>query len=181
MITTFLFSLYICISALLLTTVNAKKPATTSQLIQKALEATFRSFEGDANGIALNNPISRDYSLLADQCYQLQGKADKYRIGCCTPNDARHLYNVLIEGKKLVVFVESSKNETEIKKHKLPPVQSVRNREKVNSLLEIEYREGKLDPLKDCTRYFNGTLHFPGRSTVHNVYHACMLLMNYVY
>lgn len=161
----------LCTIVLLLQVSFAKKSNSRLHLINKALERTFLAFEGSTEGIR-HQAVPQDVSSVLDVCHNLDGSKDKNRIACCTPNDVKHIYNVLVEDGKLVLFVRSKK-EAMSQNKVLPPVQSVRSREKVNSLLPIEYREGTFDPSKHCTRYFNGTLHFPGRSTVHNVYHAC--------
>ena len=150
---------------------EARKVSTNAILIQRALHATFAAFE-ESPWPKSHPDIPLGFSQIHDQCHHLDGTIDVGRIGCCTPSDVKHLYNVLIEDRKLVVFVPSLK-EKDTRPFKLPPVQSVRYQKKVNHHLQVEYREGPMDIDKHCTRYFNGTLHFPGRSTVHNVYHAC--------
>lgn len=140
-------------------------------LVNEALEDTFQTFEGTKVGL-YGAKVAYDYSVVRDLCHNLIGTADYDRVACCTPNDVRHLYNVLIDDNKLVMFVENPKDYENKGEGKLPPVQSVLSRQKVSNSLPIEYRQGPLVPTQHCTRYFNGTLHFPGRSTVYNVYHA---------
>lgn len=91
---------------------------------------------------------------------------------CCSPTDTRHIYNVLIEDRKLIFFVKKGSSKPVAV---LPPVMSTKRQSHINFNLPIEYREGPLEPDRHCKRYFNGTLHVPGRSTVHNIYHACKL------
>ncbi len=105
---------------------------------------------------------------------------DILRIVCCTPEDVRHLFNVLFEDQKVVGFTDLV-NMKKISDHSLPPVTSVKKQRKENFNLPLESRllnaaseyniltQGKNSP---CKSYFNGTLHVIGASTMHNVYHA---------
>ena len=106
---------------------------------------------------------------------------DILRIVCCTPEDVRHLYNVLFENQKIVGFTDSVNKKKGSDHNLLPSVTSVKKQRKENFNLPLEYRslkatfqddnriDGKNSP---CKSYFNGTLHVIGASTMHNVYHA---------
>ena len=102
---------------------------------------------------------------------------DILRIVCCTPEDVRHLYNVLFEDQKVVGFTDLV-NQKKISDHSLPPVTSVKKQRKENFNLPLESRSISPDNLLNqgenspCKSYFNGTLHVIGASTMHNVYHA---------
>jgi hypothetical protein len=130
------------------------------------------------------------YSELQGVCKHVKDEVDRTRIGCCTPNDVRHLYNAMIsKDGKMVMFqkpdtasrtstssslqsfnaIASSKPGGSV----LPTISSVKQQAKINFNMPIEYRNEHLD-ISKCTRYFNGTLHVIGRSTVKNVYHARM-------
>lgn len=133
------------------------------------------------------------YSEVQGICKHVRDENDRNRVGCCTPSDVRHLYNVMISKEgNMVIFqnpdaaadtttststtstVTSSKSTTirGSNKGQLPAISSVKQQAKINFNMPIEYRSEKMD-MRQCTKYFNGTLHVIGRSTVKNVYHAC--------
>ncbi len=127
--------------------------------------------------ITLDSRNGRDnfqYSDVQNVCNNVKKDTDRIRVGCCTPSDVRHIYNVMIsqDGKMIIFQNPDSAASSRNNKLHLPPVSSVKQQAKINFNIPTEYRSEKLD-ISKCTRYFNGTLHVVGRSTVKNVYHAC--------
>lgn len=138
--------------------------------INRALARTFALLEGNITGVP-RLAVPHDYSLVYKLCDHLRDRSENERIGCCTPNDVRHLYNVKIFENKLVAFSNGIQNNT-TKDWVLPWVRSVLPLKRSMDKLSVVFVNGPLIPEKHCKEYFNGTLHFAGRSTVHNVYHA---------
>jgi hypothetical protein len=149
--------------------VSSRKASPFLNLLKDALNQTFSEFEVPYPPSNSKFSIPSDFTQVEEICHGLKGTPDYNRVACCTPNDVRHIYNVLIEEKKMIFFVPDLKA---VRKPNLPVVSSVVQQKKIDYQLPIEYREGPLIPSKHCQRYFNGTLHFPGRSTVHNIYHS---------
>lgn len=139
------------------------------QYVNRALARTFASLEMNTTGVP-NIPIQRSVSVALGACHHLRASSDYDRIGCATPNDVRHLYNVKILHGRLVVYLgDDDYNRTQ---WNLPSVRSIIPRKRQASRLPISFVKGPMIPETHCKSYFNGTLHFTGRSTVHNVYHA---------
>ncbi len=116
-------------------------------------------------------PIGYEYTEMVGVCDRFVDDNLKKKSVCCTPNDVRHIYNVLIEDRKLIFFDKEGSPRGE--RTSLPPVVSVSRQVRQNLDMVIEHRNEPMDVRKHCMRYFNGTLHVVGRATVHNVYHAC--------
>lgn len=156
-----LFSIVVC-----------KKATGRASLIREVLDETLSLFREKV--IVKASDISGSiFTEIREVCHNIRNTNDYNRVGCCVPNDVKHIYNVLIENKKLIFFRPDSSSPG---LGTLPPVSTVKAQKKHNFNLPIEYRDGPLIPSKHCSRYFNGTLHIAGRSTVHNVYHACKLI-----
>lgn len=115
---------------------------------------------------------------------------DILRIVCCTPEDVRHLFNVLFEDQKIVGFTDLV-NMKKISDHSLPPVTSVKKQRKENFHLPLESRFlnavsednflNNKEKNSPCKSYFNGTLHVIGASTMHNVYHAGKIFLKHTH
>lgn len=111
-------------------------------------------------------------SSINELCYNLPLEDHKQRTGCCQPLDVRHLYNVMIEKGKIILFLgDSPRTHSSQNTRKIPPVMSIRTQSKSYFNMDVEERYGKM-PRDECKAYFDGTLHVLGRSTVKNVYHA---------
>lgn len=107
-----------------------------------------------------------DYSNVLDVCNVPQDSSLFDRTGCCTPSDVKHLFNVLVQDNKFVLFSEKPKTV------RLPAVTSVKTQQKIHLNVPVSSINDKFSTSKQCLKYFNGTLHIVGRSTVKNVYHA---------
>jgi hypothetical protein len=120
-------------------------------------------------------------SSINNICYNLPGDDHKQRTGCCQPLDVRHLYNVMIEKGKLILFLgDTPHTHSSQNARKIPPVMSIKSQSKSYYNMNVEERYGKM-PRDECKSYFDGTLHVIGRSTVKNVYHASKNLHLYIY
>jgi len=151
--------------------VVCKKASGRASLIREVLDETLSLFR-EKVVVKASDISGSSFTEVREICRSLRNSEDYRRVGCCVPNDIRHVYNVLIENKKLIFFRPDSSSPG---LGTLPPVSTVKAQKKQNFNLPIEYRDGPMIPSQHCSRYFNGTLHIPGRSTVHNVYHACKL------
>lgn len=107
-----------------------------------------------------------EYSSVLDVCNVPEDSSLFDRTGCCTPSDVKHLFNVLVQDNKFVLFSEKPKTV------KLPAVTSVKTQQKIHLNVPVSSINEKYSQSKQCTNYFDGTLHVVGRSTVKNVYHA---------
>ena len=118
-------------------------------------------------------------SVISERCDNYD-ESIKNRNGCCYPNDAKLLYNVMIEKKRLIVFLpkESSNNNQILSKEgelKLPPIKSLQKQATSLFNMEVEVRYEAF-PSRLCKSVYNGTLHVIGRSSANNVYHASKYL-----
>lgn len=164
-------SILLLIFFALLGSVLCKKTFGRASLVREVLDETLSVFQ-EKVVVKASHIAGSAFTEVREVCHNFLNTADYGRVGCCVPNDIKHLYNVMIENRKLIFFRPDSSSPG---LGTLPPVSTVKAQKKHNFNLPIEYRDGPLIPSKHCTRYFNGTLHIPGRSTVHNVYHACKL------
>lgn len=85
----------------------------------------------------------------------------------CSANNIRYLYNVLIEGKKIIFFHPHLNSSIT-----LPPIKSYLFREEIFFNMQVEVRNSTFRPHEQCLSYFPGTLHVMKRSTTHNIYHS---------
>ena len=107
-----------------------------------------------------------EYSEVLDVCNVPLESSLFDRTGCCTPSDVKHLFKVLVQDNKFVLFSEKPKP------IKLPAVTSVKTQQKIHLNVPVLSINDKFSTSQQCKSYFNGTLHVVGRSTVKNVYHA---------
>lgn len=144
-----------------------------SSVINNTLNQTERGFD-----VNLAESIHGHYTFSSrhDQC--LTNEHVKDRMGCCLPNDVKHLYQVMVRNKKLHLFVKKGNATTtkeQIVSTKLPPIKSLIHnlRPIYNIPVEIIYVNSIQDIRTHCgNKYFNGTLHAVGRSSAGNIYHA---------
>ena len=110
-------------------------------------------------------------SIISERCDNYDDSI-KSRIGCCYPNDAKLLYNVMIEKQRLLVFLpKGNKRMISNEELKLPPIKSLQKQATSLFNMEVEVRYDDF-PSSLCKSVYNGTLHVIGRSSANNVYHA---------
>lgn len=110
-------------------------------------------------------------SIISERCDNYDDSI-KSRIGCCYPNDAKLLYNIMIEKKKIIIYL-STENKQRISNEilKLPAIKSLQKQSTSLFNMEVEVRYDTF-PNRLCKSVYNGTLHIVGRSSANNVYHA---------
>eukprot|EP01039_Chlorochromonas_danica_P009738 gene9736-10772_t len=91
-------------------------------------------------------------------------------VAHCSASNLRYLYNVLVEGKKIILFNPYSPFPNA--SLTLPPIKSYLFREEVFFNMQVEVRNSTFRRHEHCLSYFPGTLHVMKRSTTHNVYHS---------
>jgi hypothetical protein len=150
--------------------------ADPQTLLSKVIDDTFRgnnpaSMPGFKNGSI--NYLQSSVSHLQHVCGK-SAHAGEDRIGCCSPTDTRHLFNVMIDHGKFIMFTgnkSSSLTSKDSKHHTLTNIKSVKMRRQHDFKMNLEERSESF-PSSKCKNTFHGTLHVIGRGTTHNVYHA---------
>lgn len=115
---------------------------------------------------------SSKYTEVMNVCDNVKDLSeDAKRTVCCTPHDVRHLHHVKIQKGKFIFFQDPTSTAKLVTK--FPPVSSVKQQNKMDFNMEVmEVKSEAMQPQQHCDKYYDGTLHVIGRSTVKNVYHA---------
>jgi len=112
-----------------------------STLLQQIVEEIFRNEKPTSQ-------YNTNGSSVEMICHNLQNKLDLSRVACCTPSAVRHLYNVLIEDRNIVLYVDP--------KQKRHFEDKYVNQTTYEFSMPIELREGPFDEKKHCKSYFDG-------------------------
>ena len=107
-------------------------------------------------------------SSMRDACHSLHDwPGDFPRVGCCHPQDVRHLHNVKIEDGSFIFFGTA-------KFTQLPEIRSFAKHGDAPETFQMEIKRRPSERFggSQCTSVFDGTLHIFSRSLAHNVYHA---------
>lgn len=112
--------------------------------------------------------VPHNLSYVLENCFSIASHENANRIGCCSSKKVKHIYNVLFENNRMVLFSD----QPGLLPRALPPILSYRMRQEHKYSMPIEVRQEAFDPSKHCKEYFPGTLHVVKRSTAHNIYHS---------
>lgn len=121
----------------------------------------------------MDSPVNpHHFSWMSKPCNRLLNTTDFDRVLCKSSMDVPHLYNVKLQGGSLVVFLE---DEAAVNNSmwSLPTLSSWTHGKHQTLTVPVVRTVGPMNPTYHCRQYFNGTLHIVGRSSAHNVYHAC--------
>ncbi|RYH28453.1 hypothetical protein EON65_12095 [archaeon] len=120
----------------------------------------------------LNRLVPTSRSIVQGLCEPLSHTSDVTRSSCCSSPRMRHIYNVLFEADKMVLF--GGRNQTHMNSlpKRLQGVRSYKMQQEIFFNRDIVTRDEEFNPAIQCKTYFEGTLHIIKRSTTHNVYHS---------
>ncbi len=156
---------FLCICQMIWSDFVAKK-----HFISELINETFSIGLPTLPSVSQVGPV-HNRSFVHAACFAVKDAIDKSRIGCCSKCGMNHLYNVLFEGRKIVLFSGGSSTKPGFLKFQKPII-SFKMRREIKFNLPIEVRDEVFNSTAHCKSYFPGTLHVAKRSTTHNPYHA---------
>ena len=151
-------------------------------LISSTIEKTFRRLDEPLAPEDLSGYFTgTHYSSMGGVCSNLQSLTNDSQsfhthYACVQPHGAHYIHNTMISNGKFIVFYDNATHAKLAGNMELPTIVSMHMQKRYSFSMPMEKRIGVFPP-PECTgshsdRYFDGTLHVTGRSTVKNVYHS---------
>ena len=142
------------------------KQEVLNKVIDDVLIMNNMEYHGDGPDISRERVDSLITGICEGLPERMKNAGEMDRAGCHAPKDTRHLYNVKIEGPRIILFRDSNSIEEFAT---LPPIRSLTKRHGSKAMGATAVRPFNFN----CSDgIFRGTLHVLGVQTTNNVYHV---------